>query len=381
MASAEFLAKIRNQANFPNLRLVLDGVTYDDEVKSVSQVVRSLNLSAGTVTVVVDNSAGTFNGRITDDTWDQQRAYIKVFFDGLAEYMNLLAGIVTKVQYQGATATIYIRDHMAQMLNREVGDWENEVDYYSSAYNPADLVWAILTDSDYGNLDDTESAANTDIDYTQWSSWKTDMTNASYSLSGRFTGQTIRDILLKVCELTDSYIWVNGDGLFEFAMHAGSSMQDSTEDFTNDNIIPEDESNIPFLTADIEDIRNKIRSWHSFNPDTGKSTAALGTDADKVAHYGIFRAIEKDNWLWHADSASSSAFRTAYLQRYAYPYRQVELMATMGAWMNDLGHTADVTNELLEMDAVTMTITEMILYPDPGAKPHMCHVKLYWDWD
>jgi hypothetical protein len=375
--TATFLGKIRNRTNLPNLRLVYDGANYDDEVISVSQVVRSLNLSAGTVTVVVDNSAGTFNGRITDDTWDQQRAYVQMYFDGLAEYMNLFAGIVTRVTYQGATATIYIRDHMAQMLNREVGDWENEEDYYSAAYNPADLVWAILTDSNYGNLDNTAGVGNTDIDYTQWGSWKTDMTNTSYSIQGRFTGQTIRDILMRVCFLTDSYIWVNGDGLFEFAMHDGASLPTGSENYTDANIVPEDESNIPFLDTDIDNPRNQISSWYGYDPDTEKSTGASGVDAGSQAQYGKFRAIDKSTWLWHADSASSSAFRTAYLQRHADPYRQIEFESFMASWLEDIGHTVSVTNGLLSITSQTMTIIEMILYPMDGRT----HMKLYWDWD
>lgn len=387
--SADFLAKIRNQVNYPNLELTLDGVEYQDEVNSVSQIVRSASLQAGIATVVVNNSAGTFNGRITDDTWDQQRQYVKINFDGLAEDMNLLAGIVSKIEYQGARATIYIRDHLAQMLNRSVGDWATEVDYYSGAaphagdgYSPAWLVWYILTTSAYGNLDNTAGAGNTDIDWTSFSNWATDCATANYALKGKFTGEmTIRDIILRVCELTDSYAWVNADGKFEFAVHDGANQPAGSESYDDDLIIPEDESNTPFLVIDTDHIRNELISWWGYDPTADEpeksATRAIGTDAGSQGQYGEFHYMDMDRNIWHANATSHSSYRAAWVARFAGPRRVVRFEAQMPSWLEDIGHTVSVTNSLLGISSETMTIIKMILLPDKG---HTL-MTLYWDWD
>lgn len=386
--SADFLQKIRAQTNDFRLRLTLDGVNYDDKIIRVSQIVRNNTLSAGTVMVTVDNSSGWVNSRISDATWSQQRSYITMYFVGLAEYMNLFAGIPFKIEYQGKNAVIYIRDHMAKMLKKEIGNWEQEIDYYSASaphagdsYDAAKLVWHILTDSNAGNLSDLQSSANTDLDWDQFEAWATDISNSGYKLKAKFTGQTIRDILLRVCELTDSYCWCDADGKFNFSMHDGSSMMTGSENYTDDNIFPEDKSGIPFLTTDIDHIKNHLTTWYDIDP-TVENPEKSGTrvyveHTGSSGHYGEFRHVDMDQTIWHADSTSSSSYRAAWLQRYAHPHRMIQFEASMGSWLEDVSYTVSVTNSLLGITSLTMTITEMVLLPDEGKTI----MTLYWDWD
>jgi len=133
---------------------------------------------------------------------------------GNQEWLDILTGWADDPEFPEALVNLPIRDKFAGLLEKELGSEESPLDYYSSAYNPADLTWSILTT--HGGLDSTASTANTDIDYTTWSTWKTACTTVNLSLKARFTGETIREALELIRGLTNSDIYTAGNGKIKF---------------------------------------------------------------------------------------------------------------------------------------------------------------------
>lgn len=133
---------------------------------------------------------------------------------GNEEWLDILTGWADDPEFPEALVNLPIRDKFAGLLEKELGSKEAPLNYYSISYNPADLTWDILITQ--GGRDPTASTANTDIDYTSWSDWKTDCTTANLSLEAEFTGQTIREALELIRDLTNSDIYVGGDGKLKF---------------------------------------------------------------------------------------------------------------------------------------------------------------------
>lgn len=133
---------------------------------------------------------------------------------GNEEWLDILTGWGDDPEFPEATVFLPIRDKFARLLEKELGSDEVPLNYYSSAYNPADLTWDILTT--HGGLDATASTANTDIDYITWSTWKTACATANLSLKARFTGQSIREALERIRDLTNSDIYQAGNGIIKF---------------------------------------------------------------------------------------------------------------------------------------------------------------------
>lgn len=133
---------------------------------------------------------------------------------GNQEWLDILTGWADDPDFPEAMVNLAIRDKFAGLLEKELGSEESPLDYYSAAYNPADLTWSILTV--HGGLDSTASTANTDIDYTTWSAWKTACSTANLSLKARFTGQSMREVLELIRNLTNSDINEAGNGKIKF---------------------------------------------------------------------------------------------------------------------------------------------------------------------
>lgn len=159
-------------------------------------------------------------------------------FAETAGVLYLLTGTVEEVSYSGARVTLAIRDRMAPMLERRIGSGQDPVDYHSriTQVSPALLAWELLTV--FGELDNTFNTDNVDIDHASWSAWSTLVDNHNYKVKARFPGTTIQNALLRIADMTNSFIWVSGEGKFKFAMFEPPHTADgSDETFDTDNCV------------------------------------------------------------------------------------------------------------------------------------------------
>ena len=130
MPTANFTARLRAQVNHPRLRFVYDGTNYDNSrILSVSNIHRDKNLSIGFLTITLENSDETFNYPITNNLGLYENALtnpitatLQLYFSDLAEYITLFTGRVERIDYEGKVAIFHIRDRLAQILDRPVGD-------------------------------------------------------------------------------------------------------------------------------------------------------------------------------------------------------------------------------------------------------------------
>lgn len=149
------------------------------------------------------------------------------------EWLDILTGWGDDPEFVGSSVSIAIRDKFAGLFEKALGSKDAPIDYYSSAYNPADLAWDILTT--HGDLDSEESSANVDIDYDSWLAWEKDCAEVNLSLSGKFTGQSIREALELIRALTNSDISVDGSGLITFLRRAKGAASDKEQSFDTTN--------------------------------------------------------------------------------------------------------------------------------------------------
>lgn len=285
-ATAAFVTKIGANDAEPIVRFVYDGFVYDDYVIDAPTIMRGGDIIAGTVNIVLSNADQTFNIFVADRINTMgKHAHIGLWFDGTLGYLYLMTGIVEDVSYNAATITLSIRDAMAPMLEKRMGSGPEPVDYYTvaNAFNPATLVWQILTEE--GELDSTESSFNTQIDYASWQAWQARCTAHSYRVRGRFPGTTIQNALLRIAELTHSFFWVDGEGFFKFAMFEPPHLAgggDETYDSSNSVSID--------IDIDKSTVKNIIKIYFGHDPD---------------AEYGPGATISSRNIAFNNDNPDS----------------------------------------------------------------------------
>lgn len=219
------------------------------------------------------------------------------------EWLDILTGWGDDPEFVDSYVSVAIRDKFAGLFEKRLGSDDSPVDYYSSAYNPADLAWDILVT--YGGLDPTASTANTDIDYTAWSTWKTACTAVDLSLSGRLTGETIREAMELIRNLTNSDISVDGSGLVTFLRRAKGAASGTEQSFDTTNAadfnVKLDSSKIVNYLKVFYDYQSRVDIVTNGNMEADSSWTDMGSpttnaQSNEQANGGIYsRKIISDS--------------------------------------------------------------------------------------
>jgi hypothetical protein len=294
-------------------RFKYDGTDRSDYPESYGNIILDAKqITAGAVSIGLVNTDKLWNMFLSDITNLRKTATVELGLEvsGSPEYVTFFTGLGDEPQFDRAYLNLQLRDKMAKMLQKKVGSGQGPVNYYSSAYNPADLVWDLLTN--YGELDDTQSSANTDIDYDIWSNWKQDCSDLDLSIKAELEGEYISTILDKIAYLTKSIIFVRGDSKFIFYRFVPSPDVHFT--FDDDNIRNEQ------TKQTFEELLNYVKCYYGYDP-TAETWAGnvIAEDATSQANYGKISHTEEDTAVWHATQTSAQEFCNRYIERYKDP--------------------------------------------------------------
>lgn len=362
-------------------KFVYDGTDYTGLLlkDGIGMIRRDINLSAGTVTVELDNSRNTWNFLWASDTALGDPAQVQVYISGDdSNVLTLFDGVVERVRFNEAAVVLTIRDSAGAWLTRKMGSNQIPTNYYSSTWNADDLVWDILTDSDKGNLDDTPNPLNTDIDYTSFAAWRDQHIRVkSYTLSARPTGHTIQTILMMICQHTHSFFYNNRDGKVAFAppyqpgytYDEGNTLGGRSLEIHRDNII-----NMTKIMYAL----NSLGEWVFFTPPAGLGN--FQEDAVSMARFGEQPLLVENRVVYHIGSAGAGANndRDDTLTEYAYPKKYFNLKVGPPGIMEDLCNLITVSDAKKQIVEATAKIEEISYSLNPG--DFGVTLKARWDW-
>lgn len=347
-------------------KFLYEGTDYTDLVLDLPTITRNVNLAAGKATVVVNNSSGFWNFLHKTNNALGGTAQIQVFISGdESNVLTLLKGKVQRPKWLGAKIRLVIRDHSGDWLNIKLGSNNRPVNYFSIDWFPDSIVWDILTNK--AGLDSTSNPSNTDIDYKSFAAWRDQHSRANlYEIDARPTGHTISTILMKICQASHSFIWVNNDGKVAFAppFQPGFSYNEG--------------NSLVDLSMNEDRILNSVSAQRAFNPSTGKWTQLRGpsTDATSIARFGTFPKVIEDRVVWHETNASADEDRSETITDYAFPLRFFDVMAGPPAIMEDLCNQIDVSDDLLQIINAAPRIEEITYDLDSW----IVSMKARWPW-
>lgn len=361
-------------------KFLYNSIDYTDLIvgNGLGSIRRDVNLSAGTALVTVNNTGGWWNHLHKTNVALGNAAEIQVYTsDDPANVYTLFSGVVKQPQFVGATVTFSIKDHNSAFIDRKVGSNGSPATWYQGTAGgswASTRVWDLLTRADAGQLDSTESPSNIDIDYHSFARWRDNhIVPNNYELLGRPAGQTVGQLLLIICHMTHSYIWVNNDGLVEFAppFEPGYVYDEGN---TGHKQKPGSGRNL-----DIEDnlIKNDVTVRHGYNFSLGTWAGDVNdTDAISIAPFGTNPYTEEGRIFVHSTAASATSDRDATLTDYAFPLRFFKLTAGFPAIMEDLGRAVTVSCSLKDITNAVAYV-ESINY---NLNTWETMIKARWPW-
>lgn len=348
----QFEDSVKAEANNPRIRFVLDDTIYDDLVLSVSSISQDAEITSGFVSIKLSNTDGSWSTyRGSDIIGKSCRVglyFLPITAIGL---LYLFTGTVEDVTFNRAEVNLQLRDKMAPMLEKELGNGQAPVDYYSTWYSPGDLVWHILTE--YGELTDLKDDTNPDINYSSWTTWDTDTNAKNYQLKARFTGDTIQSALSEIAYLTNSLIWVDGEGKIQFAMFSPPYTGD--EYFDHDNCIDID------LSVSRKDIINDVRVRYGFSvANDGWENSTNDIDSASITKHGRRQVVIESKTVWHYTLQSAVSFRDDFLDIWASASERIMMKTTMMGFLFGLGSALYVTEALKNLNNRSYWIDKVV---------------------
>lgn len=340
-----FETEMAKKTLHPLRRFKYDGTYYSDKVSNYAAIVLDAQrITAGAVSLGLINTEKTWNiflsdvsnlrkdgivdfalgarGRVAranaaisaisvsalvspnDGVW------LNIYVPRAGEWIEFFTGLGDEPWFAGEHLDLQLRDKMMKMLEKKVGSGQGPVDYYTASYNPADLVWDLLTV--HGGLDNTADTTNTDIDYTIWSDWKTDLTGLSLSIEAKLEGEYIGTVLEKVAYLTSTVIFVRGDGKFVFYRYTPPAA--IQYDFGDGNTSEQE------VRQTFNELLNDIRCYYDYNQGNDTWAGSVtASDATSQTNYGKVTHTEEDTAVWHATQGSATAFNNGQMNRFKDP--------------------------------------------------------------
>ena len=135
--------------------------------------------------------------------------------------LQIGAGFLTNVSYNDHQASLNFKnrlDLLSQVFVSTDTTSKLGVSFTGSEYNPADIVWQILTANSHGaNFSAVDCQTNPEIHYDSWLQWRTNLAAENITVQGFFPyGTNYVEALKSIAEITDSAIYGEADNRLYF---------------------------------------------------------------------------------------------------------------------------------------------------------------------
>lgn len=359
-------------------KFLYDGVDRTSMITKtgLATVRRDINLSAGKALITLNNAGGWWNFLKATNNALGDTAEIQVYIDGDASNVYTLFKGVTKAPvYEGATVVLNIKDHNSAFLDKKVGSNNSPETFWQAppGRSPAAVVFRLLTV--HGGLSALNSPLNTDIKYASFASWRDNHIDANnYLINGLPKGQTVAQLLMIICQMTHSYIWVNNAGLVDFAPPFEPGVFTYDDNNTGSRRKPGQGRDLE-LRDDL--ILNDVTVRRGYRHDVGDWAGFVtDTDATSIAKFGTFPKTIEGRIFTHNTAASAQSDLDATLVNYAFPLRFFHLIGGFPSILEDLAHELTVSDTLKSITNAD-AITESIIY---NLNTWEIMIKARWAW-
>ena len=288
---------------------------------------------------------------IESDLFDGQIDNVSVKQD---ETIDIFAGTIRSVSYQGTKCRLTLVDKFQQLSDRKVGTNDDPVEYVGSNYLPSDLaLWAITS---YGGFDATANSSNPDIMWEDFSSWAYVFSSDTVYMEARWTGQKVTEVLRKIARQTHSAITIS-DNKISFKRFGLAD--------TNVSSLGDDQIKDIGVSFDLNTIVNKQSISGDFVVGSTHQFTIEEVDSASVNSFGAKENLIEDQNLWYVNSASAINLAERLIRSNAEPDDYITVTAGLAGLPRQVGETVAVIHPFYSLSE-SYRILEHMLDMDRG---------------
>jgi hypothetical protein len=308
------------------------------KIKRTTQDLRSVNLQ-----IPLANDDGHLNFFYSQTYSIPASCTLRIGFEHPTsgdELVTVYAGTLEKVTYSDNKCTLKVRDKFHDLSLRKVGDSDNPVTVNSSI--PSEIAWTLCTC--YGQLSNVRSTSNPDIDYGEFLAWAGVFSADSIHMSARYEGRMVSDAVSRLARMTDSAIYVEGNGKITFERFESPNSLDATlvyQDTTKFNI-------------DVDTLRliNKqhVSLLYSETSDYWQGNV-YSVDSVSVNSFGLHEDLLQDDSIWYVSSTDATVMASRKTKLLSQPPRRFDAQTGLRLINQQLGETLRLVNSFYAVDS------------------------------
>jgi len=332
------------------------------------------NLNDSGLTAVDDSAAandGTLSGSFLNIHNDELEG------NELLYPITLFTGFLENVRYDDKLVSLGLRDRLSYPLLEKAGSDAEPIgtaELFSPlpiSYNPADIVWQLL--SKYGASSLTDFS-NPDIDYSAWKQWQTNLKSLAYQLEVYLKGETVGNVLQKIAEMTHSAIYADGEGKIICNLWLNESQFTPIRNYDLSNFFDE-----PELEFSKDDAKTKIVTGYGYNPALSiwQGTASRGGISPS---YGEQTESYLDTLVWHKTLASADGFSQRKLDQIQEPQENIKLNSEFALYFLKIGDGIRVSDSGYSWVNQGMKIDSFNFAPVQGTVEIDSHLVSLFNW-
>jgi len=327
-----FQQQLETRSSEPKRVFTIGTSDYSERVNRWPKFKRTANeIKSIKIDVPLTNADGHFN-MFHEQTYSMvQTCTLQIGFTHPTsgdELITIFTGHLKNVKYSKKDCILRLRDRMWDFAQRKVGDSDAHVDIGSTI--PSDIAWTLCTC--YGGLSNVASTSNPDIEYDDFLAWAEQFSADSVLMTANYQGMKITKGLTKLAAMTDSAIWIEGDGKLRFKRFSEADSLDIT--FTHDEYT--------HLQIDVESLRVVNKQYVGINyaveSDYWQHTI-LDQNTSSVNTFGAHENILRDESVWYVDSGAAINLAQRKTMLLEHPPKKFELGASLFGLNRQIGET------------------------------------------
>ena len=294
---------------------------------------------------------GLFRAEASDGQEDEVRIYdkaltaseVKALYDNPGQEMvTLYTGNLKDVRYSDRACQIKTRDKLFDFTERKVGDSDTPVVFSETI--PSDIAWTLC--SCYGGLCDSKSTGNDDIDYTVFNAWASQFSADSILVNAYYDGLKVTEALTRLCKMTDSVSWVEGDGKVNFRKFVEPGSHDIT--LTRDEYSD--------ILIDVEQLRITNKAYVYWDYDINSeywTKTCLSQESTSVNSFGLHEDMWKDETVWYVNSVGALNFAQRQTMLLKDPPKSFKVDTDLYAMRQQLGETIRLVDSFYNITSMS----------------------------
>jgi len=345
--SSWYIDQLKLKASSPERRFTIGSSNYSERVVKWPRFSRLANrIRASKTTITLANDDGLFN-QFHERLWTlPNTCTIEIGFthpDSDYESISIFSGDIKEVRYpKKSSCQLHLRDRLWSLTEQKIGTSEAPIEI--SDQIPSDIAWTICTC--YGQLDNTQSAANPHINWESFEVWAENFSTDNVEMAARYKGVKVAKALDDLGVMTDSAIWTEGDGKLYFRRYTEPNSLDFT--LIADQILDVE------ITVDGMNLVNKAWVYGDYSEESDYWAINVAQQqTTSVNTFGLHETIWNSKNIWYVDSASCQNMAQRKALANQYPPKRFKLSATITGLHRQLGETVRFVDEFYNINSGT----------------------------